>query len=326
MVRFRILSLDGGGIKGAFSASVLAAWEEATGLRVNQHFDLIAGTSTGGIIALGLGLGMTAKEIVQFYHDQALKIFPNLTVAQKGRLDFMHLWRPKYSQAALRGVLHGIYGDRQLKASQNRLVIPTYDATSGRTYIFKTRHNPRFVFDDAALAVDIALATAAAPTYFDMANFPLHPGSAYVDGGVWANNPTLVAFIEAVRFLGVPIDNIDILNVGTLTEPMSLVNRIQKKGLHLLLPGLLRWAPYLVDVMFRGQAELALNVPSLLTDGRVVRVDQIVEPGFYSLDSVEQVDQMIALGRSEAVKKAVLDQVTSRFLNNDLAAPFQPCP
>ena len=65
--RRRILALDGGGIKGAFAAAFLATIEEATGKRVADHFDLIAGTSTGGIIALGLGLGMSGREIVQFY-------------------------------------------------------------------------------------------------------------------------------------------------------------------------------------------------------------------------------------------------------------------
>jgi patatin-like phospholipase/acyl hydrolase len=86
--RFRILSLDGGGIKGAFTAAVLAEWEKRTGRVIVDHFDLIAGTSTGGIIALGLGLGLPAGEILEFYEKQGPKIFPNITAQQKLSLNF----------------------------------------------------------------------------------------------------------------------------------------------------------------------------------------------------------------------------------------------
>src|SRR5262249_40387630 len=73
---FRILSLDGGGIKGTFTASVLATWEKLTGLKLAEHFDLIAGTSTGGILALGLGMGLSADDILKFYVDRGPTVFP----------------------------------------------------------------------------------------------------------------------------------------------------------------------------------------------------------------------------------------------------------
>ena len=80
MGRFRILSLDGGGIKGAFSAAALAVLEETTGHRCVDHFDLISGTSTGGIIAIGLGLGLSARAIADFYQEQGPIIFPNTSL------------------------------------------------------------------------------------------------------------------------------------------------------------------------------------------------------------------------------------------------------
>ena len=79
----RILTLDGGGIKGAFAASFLQTIEEATGKRIADHFDLIAGTSTGGIIALGLGLGMSTKEITQFYLNDGPRIFDQKNPLEK---------------------------------------------------------------------------------------------------------------------------------------------------------------------------------------------------------------------------------------------------
>jgi patatin-like phospholipase/acyl hydrolase len=81
--RFRILSLDGGGIKGAFTAAVLAEWEKQMRLVIADHFDLIAGTSTGGIIALALGLGLRVAEILDFYQKEGPKIFPNIIAQQR---------------------------------------------------------------------------------------------------------------------------------------------------------------------------------------------------------------------------------------------------
>jgi uncharacterized protein len=128
--RFRILSLDGGGIKGAFTAAVLAEWEKHTGRVIVDHFDLVAGTSTGGIIALGLGLGLTAGEILEFYKKQGPKIFPNMMAQQKLSLNMRHLWEPKYSAEPLRAALKVVFGEKRLKDSKCRLLIPAYDVVA----------------------------------------------------------------------------------------------------------------------------------------------------------------------------------------------------
>jgi uncharacterized protein len=321
--RFRILSLDGGGIKGAFTAAVLAEWEQRTGRIIADHFDLIAGTSTGGIIALSLGLGIPAAEILRFYREQGPKIFPNLTAHQKLSLNIRHLWEPKYSAEPLRAALQGVFGNKLLKESKCRLLIPAYDVVAGRLYLFKTRHDPRFIFDEDALAVEVALATAAAPTFFEQAKVSAHSGAIYVDGGVWGNCPALAAVTEAVHFLKVPLDSIDLLRVGTLTEPASFVHDA-KEGWFRIRPGLIEWAPQLVGVMFRGQMEASWASANLLTGGRSLYVDAIVEPGFYSLDAVGQIDKMIILGRAEAAKKANWEPVMQRFLNGRPAEQFVP--
>jgi uncharacterized protein len=321
--RFRILSLDGGGIKGAFTAAVLAEWEKSTGRVIVDHFDLITGTSTGGIIALGLGLGISAEEILQFYNEQGPKIFPNITAHQKLSLNIRHLWEPKYSAGPLREALQGVFGDKRLKDAKCRLLIPAYDVVAGRVYLFKTRHDRRFIFDEDALAVEIALATAAAPTFFEQAKVSAHSGAIYVDGGVWANCPALAAVTEAASFLEVPLDSIDLLRVGTLSEPASFVHDA-KAGWCRTKPGLIEWVPQLVGLMFRGQMEASGAAANLLTGGRSVYVDAVVEPGIYSLDAVAQIDRMIILGRGEAVKKAVWEPVNTRFLNGQPAEKFVP--
>ena len=140
---FRILSLDGGGIKGAFTASVLAAIEDEIKEPIGEYFDLIAGTSTGGILALGLGSRIPARKIVEFYRDMGPVIFP-----ATGRLGirgfFRQLVGTKYSHVKLRAALVQVLGDRKFGKSKSRLIIPTYDAVGGRVFLLKTAHDPRF--------------------------------------------------------------------------------------------------------------------------------------------------------------------------------------
>lgn len=202
-------------------------------------------------------------------------------------------------------------------------MIPAYDVVSGRNYLFKTRHDPRFIFDQYALAVEVALATAAAPTFFEQAKVAAHSNAIYVDGGVWSNSPALAAVTEAVSFLHVPLDSIDLLRIGTLTEPASFVHD-SKGGWFGIRPGLIEWAPQLVGMMFRGQMEASWATANLLTGGRSVYVDSTVEPGLYGLDAVTQIDRMVALGRAEAAKKANWEPVTQRFLNGQHAEKFVP--
>jgi predicted acylesterase/phospholipase RssA len=321
--RFRILSLDGGGIKGAFTAAALSEWEKVTGKRLTEYFDLIAGTSTGGIIALGLGLGLPAMEILKFYQEKGPEIFPNITAQQKLMLNLRHLWQAKYGPGPLRAALEGVFGDRKLKDSKSRLVIPAYDIVRGRIYVFKTRHHPELIFDEDLPAVDVALATAAAPTFFEHAEISAQSGAIYVDGGTWANCPALVALVEAIHFLNAPLESIDVLSVGTLSEPASFVHHVEKK-LFGGQPGLAQWAPNLVGMMFRGQMEAALTATSLLTDRRLMRIDVVVEPGIYSLDGVDQIKHMVSLARGEAVKREVLGRVKELFLNDQPAEKFLP--
>ncbi|MDG4778937.1 patatin-like phospholipase family protein [Micromonospora sp. WMMD961] len=121
--RFQILSLDGGGLRGMFSAAVLARLEEDLGIRVTDHFDLIAGTSTGGIIALGLGLGMTPREILEFYTDLGPRVFRD-----RSRLrGLRHLVRAKYAAGPLRAALTEVLGERTFGESTKRLVITSYN-------------------------------------------------------------------------------------------------------------------------------------------------------------------------------------------------------
>ena len=315
---FRILSLDGGGIKGAFTASVLSNLENATGQSVAEHFDLIAGTSTGGLIAVGLGLGFSADELLQFYQLKGPKIFPSTGTLVKSRGIWRQLWGAKHSHTPLRQALIEVLGDRKFGDSKVRLVIPTYDAIAGRIFLLKTAHHDRFKHDINASAVDVAMATSAAPTYFQAASFPEHGHASYVDGGVWANNPTLVGIVEAVSFLNIDLKAIDVLSIGTTTQPFNIAKHKDS--------GALKWNRGIVDLMFQGQTEASLKQSSLLVDGRVHRIDATVESGRFSLDSAtnENISELVELGRGEALKKDNLSVVKERFLNGEQAEKFRP--
>lgn len=315
---FRILSLDGGGIKGAFTASVLATLEHDTGCSAVDHFDLITGTSTGGIIAIGLGLGIPAQEILDFYLKKGASIFPRTSTLKRTGGLLRQLWRPKHSQAALKAALAEVFDERKFGESKCRLAIPTYDAIAGRIFVMKTAHHARLKYDINATAVDVALSTAAAPTYFSAAPFPEHKDASYVDGGVWANTPVMVGLTEAVGFLGAQLDNIDILSIGTTTKPFNIAQHTKS--------GAAQWNRGLIELMFEAQMEADLAQARLLLNGRLHRINFTAKEGEFSLDDacLEKIQRLINLGRGEAVKRKHLEIVTNRFLNGTHASPFTP--
>jgi len=218
---YRILSIDGGGIRGVFPAAFLAPLQKKLEHPIANYFDLIAGTSTGGIIAIGLGLGIPASEILRLYEEEGPRIFgqdhhPAMNwLLQKAR-GLKQLYRAKHSSQELRRALEKVLKDRRLGESQTRLVIPSWDAETERVYIFKTAHHKRLQHDYKDLALDAAMATAAAPSYLQP-----HLTSdevELVDGGVWATNPICVATIEAIGMLGWPNHALRVLSIGTIAE------------------------------------------------------------------------------------------------------------
>jgi patatin-like phospholipase/acyl hydrolase len=223
---FRILSIDGGGIRGIYPAAVLAGLEERylRGRSIAGYFDLIAGTSTGGIIALGLAAGLTAADLRQLYIERGHEIFPPYGPGLVGRIGRrLSAWRRflrySYDQEALAQVLRERLGDLKLSAARTRLCIPSFEGVHGEVYIFKTPHHPDFHKDLHEPMVKVALATSAAPTYYR----PLRDaGYTFVDGGVWANNPVMIALTEALTSYRVDRARVRILSIGSGENPYSV--------------------------------------------------------------------------------------------------------
>jgi predicted acylesterase/phospholipase RssA len=314
---FRVLALDGGGVRGAFSAAVLAALERETGRSCVEHFDLIVGTSTGGIIALALAMGFTAEEAAQFYVKYGDQIFPSTGVLRRAAGVLRWLVAPKRTRADLADALSAVFGERLLGEARRPVVLPCYDAVGGRIYLLKTAHHGRFTREYRARVVDCALATSAAPTYFAASPFPAHRGASYVDGGVWANCPALVGVTEAVHFFGVPPTAVDVLSIGTVGAPFAISEQ-RRRG------GVAQWNLAMLELLLRGQAETALAQATLLTNGGVYRIDQTVARGQFAMDDARGLGDLLVLGENEGVKRAHIDAVSTRFLNGVVAHPFSP--
>ncbi|MGE3968304.1 MAG: CBASS cGAMP-activated phospholipase [Dongiaceae bacterium] len=287
---FRILSLDGGGIRGVFPAAFLARLEEHLEHPIGRYFDLIAGTSTGGIIAIGLGLGLSAREILRFYVEAGPTIFDQQHgaienwVRQKLR-GIAHLLVTKHSSEPLRCALEGVLGSRALGESRTRLVIPAWHPVLERVYIYKTAHHRRLETDYKQPAIDAAMATAAAPTF--LKPYMTESAVELVDGGVWANNPIGVAAIEAVGMLGWPGDKLKILSIGTINEPGQLPR----------LRGKLPMAASVTRLFMAGQAHSALGTAKIVTGDvherkAIWRIDQTAPEGRYTLDNAARISEM----------------------------------
>lgn len=305
----RILSLDGGGIKGVFPASFLASVEDAVGHSIVDYFDLIVGTSTGGIIALGLGLGFSAAEILRFYEDLGPTVFAGKSTRRFGRL-----WQARYDQRPLREALAAKFDDRRLGDSATRLVIPSLNLETGEVYIYKTAHHPRFEHDFKVPAVEVALATAAAPTYFPVQQSAA--GIPLLDGGMWANNPVGMAVVEAIGPLTWPKESLRVLSLGCTTEPMKSDVRRRSS------PGLTYWLPRIVDLFMVAQSSASLGTAAvLLGHENVVRISPVVPPGRFRLDGVSEIPALKGLGVAEARK--ALPTLRSTFFHKPAEA-FSP--
>lgn len=259
---YRILALDGGGLRGIFTAAVLSEAEDAFGDAFRMSFDLIVGTSTGGIIALGLASGRSCKEMLAFYRDLGPKVFG----APRGRL--RRITRPKYDRSRLDELLRGEFGET---AIMNDLSIPTcitaYELVRGTPRVWKDDHSFGLRSGGDQLVWKVAAATSAAPTYF--APVQLGDADSHADGGVWSNNPSMVGITEAVRFAGRELKDIRLLSVGTTSRPLRIVDHDTAMRM-----GLMNWARKALDLLQAGSASaIHEQARLLLGDERYLRLD-----------------------------------------------------
>ncbi len=311
---FRILSIDGGGIRGVYPASYLAYIQEHLPDPIHRYFDLIVGTSTGGIIALALAFNVPIEQILDLYKTKGRQIFP--WSLRRVSLQFT----PKYSNQALVRELKALFGeDVKLKGAMCRVCIPTVDILNGKTVVFKTPHLPEYNRDHKRPVWEIATATSAAPGYLPA--YSLIEDSTFVDGGLWANNPTLVGIAEAIK-IGYDRNDIHVLSIGTGSKPFYKSRRAAK------VFGLLGWRTSLVDLVFQAQSQGVHAIANYLCSDHYVRIDHSLPPAKrygvftkFKLDGANDVDDLCVFANQRA--QETFTQVKSRFFTATVN-PYQP--
>jgi hypothetical protein len=229
---FRILSIDGGGIRGIYPAHVLRCIEERLQINLFDTFDMIAGASTGSIIAAGVATGVPAADIVAMYKEHGAGIFRKKRFFWPGKKlknMFQPMFDSVYDAQYLENVLSEVFQDKRLGDIKKPLLLPSTDIGNGCVHVLKSGYSKEFTRDNAVLVKDAVLASCSAPAYFDP-----HRLNEYLlaDGGLWANNPALAAVIDAQKRLGIAQDDIQILSIGTgHSKTMYGTNASRKWGL-----------------------------------------------------------------------------------------------
>lgn len=303
MSKYRILSVDGGGLRGLIAARFL---ERLNNHQESRNFlksaDLLVGTSTGGIITLGLAAGKTPKEMAELYLDKGAAIFDD-SVWDDIR-DIGKLIGADYSSKPLRKELDKLFGKLTLGDLNKKVAVTAFDLDNEsnnpaeRSWKPKIFHNYSGAGTDRKqLVADVALYTSMAPTYFPSAD-------GYVDGGVFANNPSLVGLAQAISESNqvkdrAKIDEIVLLSVGT---GLSL-NYIKGNTLDW---GKAQWVMPLINIMFDGVAGIA-----------DYQARQILGNRYHRLNIAFEGDKTIAL--DDVKKLPLLDEIGRTHANNEIA-------
>ena len=303
MPKYRILSLDGGGLRGLISARLIQ--------RLNDYpyiagwlndVDLYAGTSTGGILALGLATGRSAEEICDLYRERGKRIFDD-SIWDDIR-DLGKTIGADYSNKGLRSELKATFGNKRLSDIRKKITIPTFDldneasSPTERTWKPKIFHNFKGPDSDGgSLIADVALYTSSAPTYFPSAD-------GYIDGGVYANNPTIIAVAQAISRRNRPaeraeLDDLNVLSVGTGVS----LTYIKGKTLDW---GYSQWIKPLINVLMEGVAGISDYQARQLLAERYHRLQIVFDPReTIPMDSVKKLDRMDEIALAYNMSKTI---------------------
>jgi patatin-like phospholipase/acyl hydrolase len=315
----RVLSIDGGGYLGLATAAFIEGIEHHFACRFSERFDLFCGTSTGAILALGLAAGKSGTELRQFYERFGARVL----VPQRWRRSRVaRLFRPKYRIEPLREALLDVLGDQTLRdvhARGKKIVATSFCLTTGQPRIFKTDHSPNLTRHGEYRLVDIALASAAAPTYFPLVKIadPVQGViESFCDGGVVTNQPALIAFAEAISECAVRPRDIGLLSLSTPRADLAEREPIRVDR------GLWHWGEGLADVFIEGSARLSGEVLKRIvacypaTDRPLYERVELRNPHRLDFDdaSAGATEALVHEGSSQAMSNEVRRRVASFFL------------
>lgn len=303
--KFRILSIDGGGLRGIVPLLILKEIENQTGKKIFELFDLITGTSTGGIIACGLvattdGVtpSITVDKLIDLYTTKGEVIFPyKKNIFQKIGSGFNSLFNPKFSADGLDGLLTDYFADLKLSNCLKPIIVTSYDIKNNEVVMFKSRLSEEIGWN--AKLKDVCRSTSAAPTY--LPSYPLAfsgKGRVLIDGGVYINNPALAAIADALKS-GQKLSNIEVLSLGTGTHPADLGMKNTPSW------GVVNWAQPISNIMMQATS-----------NATVYECDQLLKKHLRIQIEIEDPKKTDMSDSRPETTKWICDKVYSDVLNN----------
>ena len=305
---FYILALDGGGARGIYPACVLASVERNLGKPIKDCFDLITGTSTGAIIAGAAATGVKMSTVVDLFDKEAPQVFRSRLPRWGG------LIRSKYTRTRLEQLLKEYLPNKPLGEISTPLLITSSSISTGSVHVFKSKYldelGEQYLRDGDVLLSDAVLASCAAPSYFN----PVQVGDYLLaDGGLWANNPSILAVTEAMSKFNRSIEQVHILSIGT-GKTSTLYQPNQSWGLATGWGG-----QKLVEYFLSLQSQASTNMASLLLGDRYLRLDPKI--GNWALDDTKRLHNLKAMANQDFTRynKKIMENMRLSTPNSEKA-------
>lgn len=296
--KFRILSIDGGGLRGVVPLTILKKVEEKLkikngnkDLKIWEYFDFFAGTSTGGLITSAITLKddnianqakYTLDNIMEVYLRRGKEIFPRKNRVQKLLHAVYDIFKPSFSDAGIKKVFSDVLGNATMNDCLKPIMISTYDLTNNIPLFFKSVEAKNDSNLNARL-YDICRATSAGPTYLPTYSFHYpknpdteNPNRNCIDGGVYVNNPSLAALSEILKnkknyspdLANLSAENIHILSVGTGSYTEAITSDDSQKK------GEIYWATKISDIMMKGVNRVTdYEMKQMMKEGNYLRLN-----------------------------------------------------
>lgn len=299
MGTWRILSLDGGGIRGLIEAIWLKNLEQRLNNRtIADCFDLIAGTSTGSILACALARGIPLATIIDLYTKRGKEIFPSLLTRLWSTIPKMFTLgpdMPKYDGIGLERVVTDVFGDTEFGELHPVVLVMSYDVFNRQAVVFKNN-----VDEFKGLMVrDIVKASCSAPTFFPAHVMSIRSAKLpLADGGIVANNPTACAIAEGIkinnRVNGASLENFIVASFGTGETNRRISVRESQEW------GLLEWAPALIEVLFDGSTEATDYIArQIIGQDHYFRFQTPLDRAYDDMDNADEVNIFALKGIAE---------------------------
>lgn len=307
--KFRILALDGGGIRGVYSAHILKRIQEDEGIVFSEYFDLIAGTSTGAILAGALATNKDIDKVIQLYREYGDNIFSSNVCPIKKYCGFsipfipclnVGIFSSKYGQKVLKTQLDDIFGTATMSNTQTNLMLFSTDISNGTPHVFKSPYSSDFTRDPNVKLADAILASTAAPIYFN----PVRVGKYLLsDGGLWCNNPSICSVAEAKNYFDKNQQDVRLLSIGTIEAKNVMPLKRDNHFIHRHFWGLLSWRTKLIDMILNLQSVASENTTEFLDLDNYLRINTEAS-GKIPMDDTTMIDDYISMADKEYSKKS----------------------